>query len=86
MSGNWYRKGFRAVDDSMKEEIVARILAVWKANPQLRFMQLLGNVFRGDAYYVEDYDVAEILEEEYSRTQDQDQITEELLAEDFSQE
>ena len=59
MSDSWYKGGVRAVDDEMKTEIVGRLLEVWKQNPSLRLMQLLGNVFRGDPYYVEDYDVLE---------------------------
>jgi hypothetical protein len=67
MSDTWYKDRHRAVDDSQKEEITRRLLALWKANPDLRFMQLLGNVFdrRGDPYYVEDYAMIEVLEEYY---------------------
>ena len=67
MSDNWYKGGARAVDDRMKEEVAARLLAVWKRNPDLRFMQLIGNVFRGDPYYVEDYDLIMGIEEAYGR-------------------
>jgi hypothetical protein len=66
VSDTWYKNPGRAVDDAQKEEITRRLLALWKANPGLRFMQLLGNVFhRGDPYYVEDYQMIEVLEEYY---------------------
>lgn len=55
----------RAVSDGEKDEILRRLEAVWKANPELRFMQLLGNVFRTDPYNVEDYDMITELEEAY---------------------
>lgn len=67
MSDSWYKGGVRAVDDEMKTEIVGRLLEVWKQNPSLRLMQLLGNVFRGDPYYVEDYDVIKEVEAFYER-------------------
>jgi hypothetical protein len=65
MSDSWYKNRKRAVDDAQKDEIAQRLLAIWKASPSLRFMQLLGNAFRGDAYYVEDYAMIEVLEEYY---------------------
>jgi hypothetical protein len=68
VSDNWYKGGKRAIDDSMKEEVVNRLLAVWKENSSMRFMQLLGNVFREDAYYLEDYDMIRKVEEQYDRT------------------
>lgn len=67
MSDSWYKGGQRAVDDKMKEVVIGRLLEVWKANPDLRFMQLLGNVFRGDPYYIEDYDVIREVEAFYER-------------------
>lgn len=66
MSDSWYRGGRRAVDDTEKDEVIARLLALWKQHPQLRLMQLLGNVFRRDPYYVEDFDAVEILEQAYA--------------------
>jgi hypothetical protein len=68
MSDDWYRVGMRATDDEMKKEIIDRLFEVWKANPSLRFMQLLGNIFRGDAYYVEDYDMIKVVEKVYDRS------------------
>ncbi len=67
MSDNWYKKGARAVDDDMKRELIARVFIIWQANPQLRFMQLLSNVFWDDAYNVEDYDAVKALEDFYKR-------------------
>lgn len=55
----------RAVTDSQKNEIMERLLLTWKANPELRFMQLLGNVFQDDAYHVEDYDMIARVEKTY---------------------
>jgi hypothetical protein len=69
MSDTWYKNPGRAMDDAQKEEITRRLLALWKAHPDLRFMQLLGNVFDrirpGVSYYVEDYAMIEVLEEYY---------------------
>ena len=65
MSDSWYKDGQRANDDEMKREVITRILTVWQENPALRLMQLLGNVFRSDPYYIEDYDAVKALEEFY---------------------
>lgn len=65
MSDNWYKQGARAVDDTMKDEILTRLGVLWKAHPDLRLTQLIGNAFDGDPYYVEDYDMIKILEEKY---------------------
>ena len=67
VSDNWCKGGARAADDSMKEEIVSRLLAIWKQNPTLRLMQLLGNVFLGDTYYLEDYDMIQEVKSFYER-------------------
>jgi hypothetical protein len=34
--------------------VLREILLVWEENPHLRFNQLIGNMARGDQYYVED--------------------------------
>lgn len=65
MSDSWYAGGGRAVDDAMKREVMERLFAVWAANPSLRLMQLLGNVFRQDPYYVEDFDAVKEVERFY---------------------
>lgn len=70
MSDSWYVNGGRAVDDAMKEEILARLLKLWKEHPDLRFMQLLGNVFRWDAYYFEDYNAIRELEGFYQHVKE----------------
>lgn len=67
MSDNWYKEGARAVDDDMKQELLARIFLIWQKNPSLRLMQLFGNVFHSDPYYVEDYDAVKVLEDFYKR-------------------
>lgn len=65
MSDDWYKGGVRAIDDAMKDAILYKLGEVWKANPQLRFMQLLGNVYRTLPYYAEDFDVVKEVEEFY---------------------
>lgn len=60
----------RAVEDTEKDEIIERLQALWKAHPRLRLMQLLGNVLRGDSYYIEDYDMIRMLEEAYAKETD----------------
>lgn len=66
MSDDWYKGGMRAIDDQMKTQVLGRLLVVWKENPELRLMQLLGNVFRYDAYYTEDYDAIKTVEDFYA--------------------
>jgi len=69
LSGNTYQCGVRADDDTSKTEVIGRLLDVWKANPELRLMQLLGNVFRrSGGYYIEDYDAIKVVEDFYERT------------------
>jgi hypothetical protein len=73
MSDGWYKPGKRAIDDSQKQEILERLLEVWKANPSLRLGQLIGNVYhstdRGgvNLYYQEDYPLLKSLEEAYEK-------------------
>jgi len=62
-----YRTRKRATDGQMKEEVLGRLLVVWEGNPDLRLMQLLGNVFRQDAYNIEDYDAIKMIEDSYDR-------------------
>ena len=57
----------RAITETEKNEILERMLAVWKANPQLRFMQRLGTVLHGDQYHLEDYDMIQELESAYEK-------------------
>jgi uncharacterized protein YihD (DUF1040 family) len=38
---------------------------IWKRNPELRFMQLIANIFKDDPYYVEDDVLIARLEEYY---------------------
>ena len=80
MSDRWYSGGIRAVDDTQKDEITARILTLWKAHPDLRFMQLLGNVLRGDHYYLEDYDMIQVLEGYYAYPRDMPPVQEDAEA------
>lgn len=66
----------RAVDDSQKQEVMERLLEVWKANPFLRLGQLIGNVYHStdqggvSLYYAEDYALMTALEEAYRRKND----------------
>ncbi len=57
----------RAISEVQKEEIINKLLIIWKGNPDLRFLQLLGNVFRQDPYYIEDYDMIKIIEKFYNK-------------------
>ena len=68
MSDDWYKGGVRAIDDAMKDVVLARLAEVWKANPTMRLMQLLGNVFRTDPYYIEDFDAVKAIEQFYGMT------------------
>jgi uncharacterized protein YihD (DUF1040 family) len=45
--------------------ILARLQAVWEQYPDLRLMQLIGNVLPDDPYYVEDGEALRRLEEFY---------------------
>jgi hypothetical protein len=58
----------RALTDKQKSEVMERLLAVWVANPKLRLMQLLGNVYKGqDPYSVEDFDMLNDVEGTYEK-------------------
>ena len=48
------------------DEFLNRLKAIWKANPDLRFTQLILNVFDNPvSYYIEDKDAIETLEKVY---------------------
>lgn len=51
----------RAKTPEQKREIMERILAVWMTVPDLRLGQLVNGTTR-DAFYIEDYELAEIIE------------------------
>lgn len=61
----------RATDASQKEEVLERLLELWKANPALRLGQLIGNVYHSNdrggvmLYYAEDFPLLTALEEAY---------------------
>lgn len=56
----------RAVSPEEKDEVLERLRLLWQANPELRLMQLIENVFRGrSAYAIEDYDAIAMLEGAY---------------------
>lgn len=46
-----------------KREVMERVLAVWYHFPNLRLTQLIGNVFHGDPYHVEDEELVRSLEQ-----------------------
>lgn len=52
--------GKRATTDEQKKEIMEDLLSIWKEHPDMRFAQLIGNVYHipsgADPYHVEDYD------------------------------
>jgi hypothetical protein len=52
----------RAETDEQKKEVLNRILIVWQKFPELRLMQLIGNLYLGDPYYTEDFKLADQLE------------------------
>lgn len=41
-------------DPKRIKKVLKIIEEVWKRNPDLRLCQLIGNVFPGDNYYIED--------------------------------
>lgn len=51
---------------SSQAEVLSVIGRIWSKYPDLRFCQLLGNVFTHDPYYVADSDLIKRLEEVYS--------------------
>jgi hypothetical protein len=61
----------RAENAAQKQEIMERLLEVWKKNPQLRLGQLIGNIYHSNdrggvsLYYAEDYALLTALEEGY---------------------
>jgi hypothetical protein len=61
----------RAENATQKEEILGRLLEVWKKNPSLRLGQLIGNIYHSNdrggvsLYYAEDYPLVTALEEGY---------------------
>ena len=52
-------------DSKRIPKMIKEIERVWKKHPDLRFMQLLGNVFRADSYYMEDEDMLRFLKDYY---------------------
>jgi uncharacterized protein YihD (DUF1040 family) len=48
-------------------EVLRTIHEIWVRYPDLRLMQLIGNVFRGDSYYLEDDDFVTGLREAYGQ-------------------
>ena len=50
-------------DPNRIEPILETIRKIWLEHPDYRLMQLLGNVYRGDPYYIEDDVLMERLKE-----------------------
>jgi len=48
-------------DPKRIDRILKNIRKIWKANPDLRLMQLLGNCFEGNDHYYEEDEVLEPL-------------------------
>lgn len=48
-------------------KLMKRLEKLWKKHPDLRLAQLIGNVWRGDPYYVEDEDFIGKMEDAYDR-------------------
>ena len=55
----------RATTDEQKQAVIERLYTLWCSRPELRFGQLLGNVFR-EMYYVEDFEMVQELEHFYT--------------------
>ena len=57
-----------ARDPKRIDRILAKLGKVWKENPDLRLMQLLGNCFQdnGDRYHTEDEVVENLLSSTYA--------------------
>lgn len=56
----------RAWEPYMKKQIIDRLYDVWSMNPDMRFGQLLMVACKGiDLFYVEDFGLAETVEEYY---------------------
>lgn len=68
---NWKGSDKRATTPEQKAEILHRLLQLWRDNPQLRFVQMIGNVLPIDAYYKEDYDFINDLESYYNEAKSQ---------------
>ena len=47
------------------EPLLETLRKIWLEHPDYRLMQLLGNVYRGDPYYIEDDDLLQRLESTY---------------------
>lgn len=68
----------RAENAAQKQEVLERLLEVWKARPELRLGQLIGNVYHSNdrggvsLYYAEDYALLTALEEAYREVKDGD--------------
>jgi len=52
-------------DPKRIKKVLMAIKKAWKKNPDLRLMQLLGNCFDFDAYYIEDENLMDLLKEFY---------------------
>lgn len=59
----------RAHEPYMKKQIIDRVYEVWSAHPDMRFGQLIANLFHGrdlaSLHYKEDFPLVEDLEEFY---------------------
>ena len=47
------------------EPLLETVRKIWLEHPDYRLMQLFGNVYRGDPYYIEDDDLLQRLESTY---------------------
>lgn len=52
-------------DPERIDPVIDAIRSVWKMNPDLRLMQLLGNCFSDDPYHTEDDRLVELLDATY---------------------
>ena len=52
-------------DPNRIDETIEVMKRIWKKNPQLRLCQLIGNIFSGDNYHIEDDVLVSKLKEVY---------------------
>lgn len=60
----------RALTESQKLEVLDRLYKLWMCNKELRFSQMIGNVYaeiNKQLYYVEDFELVATLEAFYSK-------------------
>lgn len=65
MAGHTRGEGGVMRDIKRIEPLLETLRKIWLEHPDYRLMQLFGNVYRGDPYYIEDDDLLQRLESTY---------------------